>query len=108
MTSACFDSELMQKFLTLPFSEEGVLHYPQLIFEKYKFSFYQSFCEEVCHLLICRNMLELHNSLMNTILDEVVFDLNVFRFVMEHWIFQELDTTLIVVMDNSRIHLLTK
>jgi len=39
--------------LTLPLSEEGVLHHPQLVLEEDELAFHQSLCEDVCDLLIC-------------------------------------------------------
>jgi hypothetical protein len=43
--------------LTLPLSEEGVLHHPQLVPEEDKLAFHQGLCEDVYNLLTCRYIL---------------------------------------------------
>ena len=42
------------------------------------------------------------------ITDLMVFDLDVFRFIVKHRILGELHTTLVIAMDNGGIHLMSK
>jgi hypothetical protein len=63
--------------LTLPLSEEGIFHHCKLVSEEYELAFYQGLGEDVCQLLICRNILELDCSLQHPVLDEMVSDLDV-------------------------------
>jgi hypothetical protein len=51
----------------------------------------------------CRHILSLHCPFLLTVHDEVKSDLNVFGFVMEHWIFRELDAALIVIVDDNSV-----
>ena len=71
---------------TLPPSEEGVLHHPQLVPKEHKLALRQSFGEDVRNLHKCGDILELHNPSLNIVPDEVVPDFNVFRLVMKAWI----------------------
>ena len=48
---------------TLPPSEEGVSHHPQLDPKEHELAFCQGLGENVYNLLICGNVLELHNPL---------------------------------------------
>jgi hypothetical protein len=52
--------------------------------------------------------LELDYSLQHPISDEVVYDLNVLRPVVKHWILQEFDATLVIAVDQGWLKLLTK
>ena len=52
-------------------------------------------------LLVRNNILELHCSSRHHILDIVIFDLNMLRLVMEHWVLWQLHTTLVVKKDTS-------
>jgi hypothetical protein len=45
---------------------------------------------------------------LHHIFDVTVFYLNVFRFIVKHRILGELHTTLVIAMDNSGIHLMSK
>ena len=40
----------------------------------------------ISYMFLCRNILELHCSLLHHILDIVILDLNMLRLVMEHWV----------------------
>jgi hypothetical protein len=40
--------------------------------------------------------------------DIMVFDLNVFRFIMKHRILKELHIALVITVNNGRIHLMIK
>ena len=55
--------------------------------------------QHISYLFLCRNILELHYSPLHHIPDIVIFDLNMLRFVMEHWILGQLHTTLAVTKD---------
>ena len=68
---------------TLLFSEEGVLHLSKFVSEENKLPFNQGFGQNVCNLLICGNILELDCSLLDPVLDEVIYDLNMLGSVME-------------------------
>ena len=48
-----------------------------LVSEVYKLHLRQRLGENVCYLLICGYVLELHCSLLNHVSDEVVFDLQI-------------------------------
>lgn len=71
---------------TLPPSEEGVLHHRQLVAEEHKLALRQSFGEDVYNLLICGDILELHNPSLNIVPDELIPDLNMLEPVRKHWI----------------------
>jgi hypothetical protein len=94
--------------LTLPLSEEGILHHSKLASEEDELALYQGLGEDVCQLLICRNILELDCSLQHHVPDEMVFDLNVLQIIMKHWILREFDKTLVIIVDQRRLKLLTK
>ena len=61
--------------------------------------------QHIRELLICGNILELHNSLLHHIMDTVVFNLSVLGLVMEHWILWQPYAALVVTINTSRIHL---
>jgi hypothetical protein len=42
--------------LTLPLNEEGIFHHSKLVFEPDEFAFDQRLGEDVCPLLLCRNI----------------------------------------------------
>jgi hypothetical protein len=69
---------------TLPPSEEGVLHHPQLVPEEHKVSLRQSFGEDVYNLLIDGDIMELHSPSLNTVLDKVIHDFNMLGPIMKH------------------------
>jgi hypothetical protein len=93
---------------TLPLTEEGVPHQAHLVFEKDMFAPWQGLGENICNLIICRNVLKLNDPSLNPISDEVVSDLNMLRPVMKHWILREFYATLIITMNQGRSHLLSK
>jgi hypothetical protein len=93
---------------TLPLSEEGILHHSKYISEEYKLSFLQGLGQSICNLLICGNILKLHCSFLDPILNEVIFYLNMLGPVMEYCILREFDTTLIITVYHRRLQLLTK
>jgi hypothetical protein len=93
---------------TLPLSEEGILHHSKPVYGEKKLPFLQRFGQNICNLLIYGNILKLHFSLLDPILDEVVSDLNMLGPVMEYWILQEFDTTHIIAVYHRRLQLLIK
>jgi hypothetical protein len=94
--------------LTLPLSEEGILHYPQFVLKEDEFAFHQRLREDVCNLLICRYILLLHCPLLHAVTDEAVLDFYVFQFVMKHRIVRELNATLVVTVNQGNFQLLIK
>ena len=102
------DKHFLGNFSTLPRIEEGVFHHSQLIFEVDMLPSTQSLFENVSHLLFSRYVLQLNSSPLNIISDEVIYDLSVFRPVMEYCIVRELDATLVVTLYNCRPQLLIK
>ena len=102
------DKHFPGKFSTLPLTEEGVFHHPHLVSEMNMLPSSQIIHENLCYLLISRNVLQLQKSFLNIVFDEVVSDLNVFRPIMKHWILRDPDTTLIVTVNDNGPQLLTK
>ena len=68
---------------------EWILDHSHLFSEVSKLSLTQSFREDICHLLSCRNVLQLYNSSLDIVSDEVMSDVNVLRLIMKHKIFRE-------------------
>ena len=101
------DKYFLGKISTFPLTEESVFHHSHLVSEMNMLPSSQRIRENICYLLISRNVLQLYNSSLNIVFDEVVFDLNVFRPVMKHWILRELDATMIIIVNDSRPQLLT-
>jgi hypothetical protein len=93
---------------TLPLTEEGVPHQAHLVSEKDMLAPWQGLGENICNLIICRNVLKLNDPSLNPISDEVVSDLDMLRPVMKHWILREFYATLIITMNQGRSHLLSK
>ena len=58
----------------------------KLVSEVLKLHLGQQLGQHICALLICGNVLELHNSLLHHITDILAFDLYVLGLVMKHWI----------------------
>ena len=94
--------------LTLPLSEEGILHHSKLVSKEDELSLDQGLGENVCQLLLCRNILNLNCSLLHYVPDEMVSNLNMLRPVVRHWILREFDATLVITVDHCRLKLLTK
>ena len=61
--------------------------------------------QHIEYLLICFHVLELYFSSLHHVPDIVELDLDVLRFVMEHWVFRQLHANLIVAEDTSHIQL---
>jgi hypothetical protein len=94
--------------LTLPLSEEGIMHHSKFVPKEYKLLFNQGFGQNIYNLLICGDILKLDHSLLNPISNEVIHDLNMLGSVMEYWILRAFDTTLITTIYHHRIQLLIK
>ena len=62
------------------------MDHSKLVSEVLKLNLGQWLGQHVYDLLICGNVLELHNSLLHHITDILVIDLYVLGLVMEHWI----------------------
>lgn len=60
----------------LPLNERGVLNKSKLVPEVYKLRIGQRLCKNISNLLISRNIMELHGSLLHHVMNEVVLDLN--------------------------------
>jgi hypothetical protein len=73
--------------LTFPLIEGGILNHSKSVLEVYKLRPGKRLSENVNNLLVCRNVLELHCSLLYHVTDVVVLDLDVLRHVMKNWIF---------------------
>ena len=85
---------------------ERVLDHPHLLSEVSEFNLTQSLCEDICHLFPCRSVSQLYCSPLDIVPDEVVPNVNVFRLVMKHRIFRELNATLIIAHNPGRFYLL--
>jgi hypothetical protein len=68
----------------------------------------KQFAEDICNLLVCRKVLHMYCFPLHHISNVMVFDLDVFRFIVKHKILLELHTTLVITMDNDGIHLMSK
>ena len=102
------DKHFLGNFSTLPLTEEAILHHSHLVSEMNMLPSSQGLRENVCYLLISRNVLQLHNSSLGIIFDEVVSDLNVFGPFMKHWILKEPDATMIFIVNDNRPQFVTK
>ena len=65
-------------FLTLPLTEESVLHHSHLVPKKYILPSWQGLRENVRYLLISGYVLKLYSSSLDTVSNEVVPDLYMF------------------------------
>ena len=70
------DKHFLGKISTLPLIEKGVFHHPHLVSEMNVLPSSQRLRENVRYLLINRNVLQLYNSSLNIVSNEVVSDLN--------------------------------
>ena len=69
-----------------PSSLPLVRDHSKLVSEVLRLHLGQWLGQHICDLLICGNVLELHNSLLHHIVNILIFDLYVLGLVMEHWI----------------------
>jgi hypothetical protein len=93
---------------TLPLAEESVLHHSHLVSEVDKISPWKILCENVFNFLINRYVLKMNCSSLNPITYEVVFDLYVILHMMNDWILEEFDTTMIIRVNHCRPQLMRK
>ena len=93
---------------TLPLTKESVPHNTHLVSEVDMLAPWERLRQNVCYLLIRRNVLEFYNSLLDPISDEVVFDTDMLGHLMKHRILCELNTALIVTMNHCRPQLKIK
>ena len=63
----------------------------------------QELSQYIYNLLICRNVLKNHCSLLDPVSDEVVPDINMPGTIMEHWILREFETTMIVTVNHGSV-----
>ena len=89
------------QILTLPLTEESVLHHSYLVSKIDMLAPWKRLRENVRHLLISRYILKLHCSLLNPITYEVIFDLYVFSPVMKYWILREFNATLLIAINHG-------
>ena len=61
----------------------------------------QRFSEDVCNLLLYRNVLQDERTILNQLPDEVHVDFNVLCLLMLHWVARNVNGTLIVTPKNS-------
>jgi hypothetical protein len=90
---------------TLPLSKRGILSYTKLVTKVYKLCQGQWLGKNICRLFCRRNILNAENVLLNHVPDIVVSHLNVFQFVVKHWILGELYTSLNVTVNDCRFKL---
>ena len=94
--------------LSLPLSQGFILHNSKLVSKVHKLHFGERLGENINRLLISTNVSQLDSFPQYHISNIVVFDLNMFSSVMKHWIDRKLHTTLIITMNDSRLHRLSK
>jgi hypothetical protein len=70
----------------LPLTEESIYHQAHLVYEMDMLSPWQGVGENIYYLLIILNILKLNYPTLNPISDEMIYDINMLRPVMKHWI----------------------
>ena len=95
-------------FLTLPLTEENVLHHSHLVPEKCMLPSQQGLRENVRYLLISGYVLKLYKSSLNTISNEVVPNLYMLLPMVKHWILREFYATMIITVNHHCSQPLTK
>jgi hypothetical protein len=93
---------------TPPLSYGGILHEAKSLTKVLELRPGKWLGEDICNLLVCRKVLHMYCFPLHHISDVMVFDLNMFRFIVKHVILGELHTALVITMDNDGIHLMTK
>jgi hypothetical protein len=73
-----------------PLSREVLSDYTKLVSKVLKLYTRQRLGQHICNLFICANILELYNSSLHHIMNEVIPDIYVLRLIMEHIIFIQL------------------
>lgn len=82
-----------------------LLDHSKLVLEVLKLYLGQQLGQHIPDLLVCGNILELHNSLFHHITDILILDVYVLRLVMKYWILGQLNVTLVVTKNTSHIQL---
>jgi hypothetical protein len=72
---------------TLPLSWGDILNQAKSLTEVPELRLGKRFGEDICNLLVCRKVLHMYCFPLHHIFDVMVFDLNVFRFIVKHKIF---------------------
>ena len=90
---------------SLPLGRNLYLENTKLLTEVFKLHSGQWLGQHISYLFIHRNILELHYFSLHHIPDIVIFDLDMLRNVMEHWVLRQLHTTLVVAIYTSSIQL---
>ena len=92
--------DIAQEKSTLPLSKRGIICHAKLVMKVNKLLCCQRFGQNICNLFICIDVLQLQSASLYQVSDEMVLHFNVFRSIMKHYIFQKLNATLIITMDN--------
>ena len=66
------------------------------------------FGEDIYNLLMCRKVLHVYCFPLHHVSDIMIFYLNVFRSIVKHRVLRELHTTLVIMTNSGRIHLMIK
>ena len=69
---------------SLPLSREVLLDYTNLVSELFKLYIRQRFSQYIKKLFLCRNILDIYNSLLHHILNVVIANFNMFPLIMRH------------------------
>ena len=81
---------------SLPLSREVPSDYTKLVLEVLKLHTRQRLSQHIYYLLICANILELHNSLLYQVTNVLISYLYVLRLIMEHRVLHYIYTTLVI------------
>ena len=90
---------------SLPLGGNLDLEDTKLLLDVLKLHSGQWLIQHISYLFVPRNILELHCSFLHHIHDIVIFDLDMLRLVMEHWVLRKFHTTLVVAIYTSSIQL---
>jgi hypothetical protein len=69
---------------TLPLNEGGILHQAKSLTEVLELRLDKWFGEDICNLLVYRKILYMYCFPLHHISDVMIFDLDVFRFIVKH------------------------
>ena len=90
---------------SLPLGRNLDLENTNILPEVFKLHPCQWLSQHINYLFVRRNMLEIHYSSLHHIPNIVIFDLDMLRLVMEHWVLIKLHTTLVVAIYKISIQL---
>ena len=88
---------------SLPFGGNLNLENTKFLSQVFKLHSGQWLSQHISYMFVRRNILQCHCSFLHHIHDIVIFDLYMLQLVMEHWVVQQLHTTLVVAIYTSRI-----